>query len=139
MSAVAGKRILVVEDEALIAAMVEDMLQDLGAVVVGPASTIEKGLALAGSEAIDAALLDVNVRDQRIDPVADILTGRGIPMLFATGYGSGAFADASGVCAFIDKPYTQERLASELANTSFSERRPRNASLVALPAETRFG
>ncbi len=114
MSVVAGKRILVVEDEALIAAMVEDMLKDLGAVVVGPASTIEKGLALAGSEAIDVALLDVNVRDQRIDPVADVLRGRGIPMLFATGYGSNIFADKR-TCSWIDKPYTQETLASALA------------------------
>jgi CheY-like chemotaxis protein len=111
---VAGKRILVVEDEALIAAMVVDMLTELGAAVVGPASTIAKGLALAGTEAIDAALLDVNVREQRIDPVADLLRGRGIPILFATGYGTRAFVDAEGVSC-IDKPYTQERLASELA------------------------
>lgn len=114
MSAVAGKRILVVEDEALIAAMVEDMLQDLGAIVVGPASTIEKGLALAGSEAIDAALLDVNVRDKRIDPVADVLKSRGIPVLFATGYGTRAFVEGHKA-ACIDKPYTQETLAAELA------------------------
>jgi CheY-like chemotaxis protein len=114
LSVVAGKRILVVEDEALIAAMVEDMLIELGAVVVGPASTIAKGLALAGSEEIDAALLDVNVRNERIDPIADVLKGRGIPMIFATGYGARAFVDARQATC-IDKPFTQERLASELA------------------------
>jgi CheY-like chemotaxis protein len=113
LSALAGKRILVVEDEALIAAMVEDMLRELGAVVVGPATTIAKGLSLVESEAIDAALLDVNVRDQRIDPVADVLRDRGVPMLFATGYGSRAFVENPGA-AYIDKPYTQEKLASEL-------------------------
>ena len=64
-----GKRILVVEDEALIAVMVEDMLADLGSLVVGPAATIEAALELARREAIDAAILDVNVR-------GDILLGK---------------------------------------------------------------
>lgn len=114
MSDLTGKRILVVEDEALIAAMVEDMLCELGAVVIGPAGTIAKGLALAGSEHLDAALLDVNVRGERIDPVADVLRGRGIPMLFATGYGTRALIDAPGT-SVIDKPFTQEKLASALA------------------------
>lgn len=114
MSALAGKRIFVVEDEALIAAMVQDMVTELGAIVIGPASTIATAMALAGSEEIDAALLDVNVRGERIDPVAEILKGRGIPMLFATGYGAGAFVDAEQA-SVIDKPFTQERLASALA------------------------
>ena len=65
------KRILVVEDEALIAVMVEDMLSDMGSDIVGPASTIDEALQLARTEAIDAAVLDVNVRGQRIDPVAE--------------------------------------------------------------------
>ncbi len=71
MSLVAGKRILVVEDEGLVSAMVEDMLTELGATVVGTAATIAKGLHLARTTAdIDAAVLDVNVRAERIDPVA---------------------------------------------------------------------
>lgn len=115
MSSIAGKRVLVVEDEALIAAMVEDMLTELGAVVVGPASTIAKGLALAGTEMIDAALLDVNVRNERIDPVADVLTGRGIPVLFATGYGARAFVDDARQVRCIEKPFTQEALRDGLA------------------------
>jgi CheY-like chemotaxis protein len=113
LSPLAGKRILVVEDEAMIAAMIEDMLRQLGATVVGPAGTIAKGLVLAETEALDAALLDVNVRDERIDPIADILKGRGIPMLFATGYGARAMVDAPGA-SVIDKPFTEEKLASEL-------------------------
>ena len=70
-----GKRILVVEDEALIAVMVEDMLSEMGSIVVGPAATIEQALALARAEEIDGAVLDVNVRGERIDPVADALAG----------------------------------------------------------------
>ena len=114
VSGLAGKRILVVEDEVLIAVMVTDMLAGLGATVVGPASTIEAGLALAGSESFDAAVLDINVRGERIDPIADVLDARGIPMLFATGYGTSAGAEQR-YAPVIDKPYTQERLASALA------------------------
>lgn len=109
-----GKRILVVEDEALIAVMVEDMLMEMGAVVIGPAATIESALELARREELDAAVLDVNVRGERIDPVAEALMARGIPVLFATGYGEVRLA--SGVqTTVIDKPYTQEKLARGLA------------------------
>ena len=109
-----GKRILVVEDEALIAVMVEDMLIEMGAVVIGPAATIESALELARREELDAAVLDVNVRGERIDPVAEALIARGIPVLFATGYGEVRLA--SGVkTTVIDKPYTQEKLARGLA------------------------
>ena len=114
MSALAGKRILVVEDEVLIAVMVTDMLAGLGATIVGPATTIEGGLSLAGSETFDAAVLDVNVRGERIDPIADLLVARGIPMVFATGYGVAVIAERRNA-SVIDKPYTQERLASALA------------------------
>jgi CheY-like chemotaxis protein len=114
MSALTGKKILVVEDEVLIAEMVIDMLAGLGATVVGPATTIEAGLSLAGSESFDAAVLDINVHGERIDPIADLLVARGIPMLFATGYGVAAVAERRNACV-IDKPYTQEKLASALA------------------------
>lgn len=109
-----GKRILVVEDEALIAVMVEDMLAEMGAEVVGPAATIEQALALAAAEAIDGAVLDVNVRGERIDPVAEVLAERGVPMLFATGYGEVRLASGA-TATVIDKPYTQEKLARGLA------------------------
>ncbi len=109
-----GKRILVVEDEALIAVMVEDMLTEMGSVVIGPAGTIEAALAFARSEEIDAAVLDVNVRGERIDPVADALMSRGVPVLFATGYGEVRLASGAATTV-IDKPYTQEKLARGLA------------------------
>ena len=113
MGTLSGKRVLVVEDEALIAAMVEEMLVELGAVVVGPAATIERGLALATDEELDAALLDVNIRATRIDPVAAVLRSRGIPVVFATGYGQSAFDPSTGA-PILEKPYTQEKLASAL-------------------------
>jgi CheY-like chemotaxis protein len=115
VSALAGKRILLVEDEVLIAEMVVDMLAGLGATVVGPATTIEAGLLLAGSETFDAAVLDINVRGERIDPIADLLDAEGIPMVFATGYGMAASAEWRNA-PVIDKPYDQERLASALTH-----------------------
>jgi CheY-like chemotaxis protein len=113
VNALNDKKILVVEDEALIAEMVVDMLVGLGATVIGPATTLAKGLSLAGSEDIDAAVLDINLRGERIDPIAEVLQARGIPMLFATGYGMAADADRRGA-PVIDKPYTQETLGSAL-------------------------
>lgn len=109
-----GKRILVVEDEALIAVMVEDMLAEMGCEVVGPAATIESALAFSRSEVLDGAVLDVNVRGERIDPVAEALMSRGIPVLFATGYGEVRLASGAATTV-IDKPYTQEKLARGLA------------------------
>ena len=110
MSALRDKRILLVEDEALIAAMVSDMLADLGATVIGPASSLPKAMALAQDGTFDAAVLDVNLAGERVDPVADLLIERGVPVLFATGYG----AAATRGHPTIDKPYTQDRLEQGL-------------------------
>ena len=113
MTNLLGKRVLVLEDEALIAAMVEDMLTDLGIVVVGPAATIERGLSLAQKEDLDAALLDVNIRSARAYPVADALQERGIPVVFATGYGQSG-VERSKPTHILEKPYTQDKLADAL-------------------------
>jgi DNA-binding NtrC family response regulator len=115
MTSLQGKRILVVEDEAIVALMVEDILGDCGATVVGSARTIEEGMAMATSEDLDAAVLDVNVRGLRIDPIVEVLTARGIPFLLATGYGKVEFANGQHAL-HIEKPYTPENLAKGLAN-----------------------
>jgi CheY-like chemotaxis protein len=114
MSALTGKRILLVEDEFIVAAMAEDMLTELGATVIGPANTIAMGLSLAETDTIDAAVLDVNMGGDRIDPVAEMLSARSIPIVFATGYGDGALGRAHEAL-ILDKPYTQEQLANALA------------------------
>jgi two-component SAPR family response regulator len=109
-----GKRILVVEDEALIAVMVEDMLIEMGGEVIGPAATIDDALDMAREHTLDAAVLDVNVRGQRIDPVAEALMARGVPVLFATGYGEVRLASGAPATV-IDKPYTQDKLSRGIA------------------------
>lgn len=113
MSALAGKRILIVEDEALIAMMVEDMLAALGAAVVAAAATLEQALAACESVACDAAVLDVNLGGVQVFPAADVLGRRGIPIVFATGYGRGAVGPER--CApVIEKPYTADKLERAL-------------------------
>jgi len=87
-------RILVVEDEAMIAMLVEDMVLDFGSEVVGPAARMEEALRLASHANLDAAILDVNVGGAVVFPVADVLRGRGVPIIFATGYGSGGASAA---------------------------------------------
>jgi CheY-like chemotaxis protein len=114
MSAFARKRILIVEDEAIVADMLQMMLEELDMLIVGPAGTVAQALDLAEREPLDAAILDVNLRGEKIDPVADALRGRKIPLLFATGYGQGA-ADAAQGAPILTKPYTQERLTAALA------------------------
>jgi DNA-binding NtrC family response regulator len=113
MTGLSGKRILVIEDEAIIAEMVEEMLTQLETIVVGPAGTLAKGIELARNEAIDAAVLDVNIRSERVDPIAETLIKRHIPFVFATGYGD-AFGAGNGRAPVLEKPFTMERLANAL-------------------------
>jgi DNA-binding response OmpR family regulator len=80
-----GRRVLVVEDEALISLMLEDALESAGAVVVGPASTVKGALDLLGEEAIDCAVLDVKLNDGISVPVAEALAALGIRFVIATG------------------------------------------------------
>lgn len=106
-SPLAGRRVLVVEDEALVSMLIEQMLEDLGCVVVGPATTIASALALAeGSEPIDMALLDVNLSGEHVFPVAEALAKRGVPFAFSTGYGEGGLPEEWRGRPTLQKPYT---------------------------------
>lgn len=113
METLIGKRILVVEDEYLVAGFIEDALNELGAVVVGPVYRIQEGVSLAREEPLDAAVLDVNINNQRSDPIADVLRERDIPFIFATGYGR---AERGAGAPVLDKPYTDEKLAEALGS-----------------------
>ena len=83
-----SKRALIVEDEGLIAMVVEAYLEDLGYTVLAIAAQLEEGMEAAREAAIDIAVLDVNLAGKVSYPIAEILLERGIPFLFATGYGT---------------------------------------------------
>lgn len=111
-----GKRVLVVEDEYLVALGLDDNLRSLGCAVLGPIASLSAAMAAAASERIDAAILDVNLAGEPVYPAAAILAERGIPFIFCSGYtGSvrmpGEFADAPRVA----KPYTSRVIADALA------------------------
>lgn len=108
-----GKNVLLVEDEFIVAEDTAEMLRELGAEVVGPAARLEAGLRLAGSEAIDVAVLDINLAGERSDPIMEVLRTRGIPFVLATGYGH-LVARGSDV-PVLDKPYTQAGLLEVLS------------------------
>ena len=113
MNAIAGKRVLLVEDETLVAMMVEDMLTEIGATVVGPASTLADALSLAEGADLDAAVLDINIHGEKSFGVAAILSRRGVPFVFATGY-SDADLGAFHETFLLSKPYTQANLQRAL-------------------------
>ena len=107
-------RILIVEDEMLVAMNIEDMLLDLGHEVAGLASRLEPALALAAEGRFDIAMLDVNLAGQQSFPVAAILASRGIPFLFATGYGVKGVAEDYRSYPVLQKPFNANDLEQAL-------------------------
>ena len=89
----------------LIALHIEDMVTELGFEVVGPAMRLAPALVMARSEKLDCAILDINLASERSFPVADALRDRGIPFIFATGYGSKGLDDAYRDVGTIQKPF----------------------------------
>lgn len=111
----AGKRVLVIEDELLVALLVEDMLSDAGCIIVGPFGRVQEALAAAKAEMIGVALLDVNVANEKVFPVAYALEERGIPFLFLTGYGEAALPRDRPDWEACAKPFQPDQLAARLA------------------------
>jgi DNA-binding response OmpR family regulator len=104
------RRVLVIEDEALVAMLIEDMIHDSGAEMVGAASTLTDALALARDAQADVALLDINLGGALAYPVADVLRERGMPIVFTSGYGSAGLIERFQDCPILDKPFDQHSL-----------------------------
>lgn len=109
------RRVLVVEDEYFLADDMARALRSLGAEVVGPAPTRTKALALlASGERVDAAVLDINLRGEAVFPVAEALTTRGVPFVFATGYDQSQVPASFQDVPRWEKPFDAGKLATML-------------------------
>ena len=110
-------RILVVDDETLISALLEDWLVELGCEVVGPADCVETALALIAEHAasLNGAILDVTLGDKDSYPVADELRQRGIPFAFSTGHGPGGLPPRFGDAITLFKPFLFDDMKAAVA------------------------
>ncbi len=111
----AGRRVLVAEDDYVIADALCQELEAAGAEVAGPAPDVAAALALLAQGAIDAAVLDVNLRGEMAWPVADALLARGVPFVFATGYDVSVIPARYAGVACCEKPVGLAEIASALA------------------------
>ncbi|WP_368922586.1 MULTISPECIES: response regulator [Brevundimonas] len=110
-----GRRVLIVEDESLVAMLLETILSDMGCDVIGPESNVDDGLRIAsGTGKLDAALLDVNVAGQEVFPVAEALKARGVPFVFSTGYGEAGLPEHWRGNPTVQKPFTEGAIRDAL-------------------------
>ena len=113
MTGFEGKRVLVVEDEPVVAMCLEDILEGFGCITIGPASRLAEGLALALAGGLDAAILDINLGGERSTAIAEALRLQAVPFAFASGYGAcpDGFEDDAPL---IEKPYRDAEVVAAL-------------------------
>ena len=114
-AAAASRRVLVVEDEMLIGMLLEDMLADMGHAVVAVIPRVNDALAAVQREDFDLAILDVHLNGQPVYPVAEALIERGIPFVFATGYGERGLPEQYRSRPILQKPFAKDDLEKMLA------------------------
>jgi len=112
-----GMRVLIVEDEYVVASDLVSLLKDAGAMVAGPVASVGDALLLVtdGENGLDAAVLDVNLHGERVFPVADALADRGVPLVFTTGYDESVIPTAYASVPRCEKPVDHEALVGLLA------------------------
>jgi len=109
-----GGSVFLVEDEVMIRMMVADMLEELGFSIAAEAGEINEAIRLAQSADFDIAILDVNVNGKMISPVAELITARNRPFIFATGYGSSGLPPEYRDRPALQKPFQIETLAKTI-------------------------
>src|SRR5262245_35913176 len=110
----AGRRVLIVEDEAMISALIEMIIGEAGCAIVGPVASLEEALHIIEHERLDAALLDVRVNDRDVYAVADALSTRGIPMIFISGYARPQLPPRYRDRPYVAKPFTPDTVLMRL-------------------------
>lgn len=117
-----GLRLLLVEDEALVAMLVQDIISDAGAIVVCAAPNVDAAISVLDTESVDGAILDVNLSGELVDPVADELIARNIPFMFLTGYGRSGISDRFPDAIVVTKPFEDAQLLAAVNNVLLKER-----------------
>lgn len=114
-AALAGLSVFVIEDETLVLVNLEDMLEELGCTLVGPAMRLEQADAMIDeAAAADVAILDVNIGGRAVFPFAEKLAGKGVPLVFTTGYGRDGMPTEWQNSTVLGKPYTFDDVAGAL-------------------------
>lgn len=108
-------RVLLVEDEIMVAVLLEQMLGEFGYEVVGPVARLAKAVEMAQRERLDLAILDVNLNGKEVYPVAEALAARDIPFIFSTGYGNGGLRARYRDRPTLPKPFLRGDLLHVLA------------------------
>ncbi|MBW8733780.1 MAG: response regulator [Asticcacaulis sp.] len=109
------RRVLLVEDDSLVAMLVEDMLDEIGYAPHDNPATVAAALTAVAKGGFDLAILDVNLAGQPVFPVAEALDAVDIPFVFASGYGAGGLPDAWASRPVVAKPFLLEDLEAGLA------------------------
>jgi CheY-like chemotaxis protein len=109
-----GTRVLIVEDETMIRMLLVDMLTELGCTIAAEAANIAEALAAARATEFDVALLDVNLQGENTGAVAEVLDARGVPFVFATGYGGQGLPEAFRDRPALKKPFQMDGLEQML-------------------------
>jgi DNA-binding response OmpR family regulator len=111
---ITGCRVLVVEDETLIAVLIEEVLNEMGCEIVGPIAKLETALQMAKNGSFDIALLDVTIRGGKVYPVAEVLMARGVPFILASGYGDWALPSSLRDQRRLTKPFAEAELKEQV-------------------------
>jgi CheY-like chemotaxis protein len=112
-----ARRVLIVEDEPLLAMNIEDMLTELGHHVVATATRVDKALTLAEGDEFNFAVLDINLAGSNTFQVAAILRNRGIPFIFTSGYGADGLVDGYRGAHLLTKPFGRSELEHMIAHS----------------------
>lgn len=111
----AGRKVMIVEDEYLLASALQDAVEQLGGEVVGPFARVQQAMqSIDAGDLPDVGLLDVNLGSEYSFPLADALAQRGIPAVLITGYDTGALPEAYRSLSYLRKPFDMASIRSAL-------------------------
>lgn len=111
-------KVLVVEDEAIIAMMLEDMLTDLGHEVAATAGRLDRAMKLVAAQPFDLAIVDINLNGEETYPLAAILMDLGVPFIFSTGYSANGLKEEWRAMPLLQKPFEVQSLANAISRLS---------------------